>query len=110
MTNNLTAIDEFSWKKNGKEYSGSNFSTIVISTNRSDNGTTYTCAAKSKNGSRAVSDPFTVIIVGELIVQSYVMKFSLSVCLSVCECYSMLVCWSGIGFQTMCTTVTKLFI
>ena len=66
MTNNLTAIDEISWQKNGKEYSGSNFSTIVISTNRSDNGTTYTCAAKSINGSRSSSDLFTVIIVGEL--------------------------------------------
>ena len=66
MTNNLTAIDEFSWQKNGKEYSGSNFSTIAISTNRSDNGTTYKCAAKSINGSRSLSDLFTVIIVGEL--------------------------------------------
>ena len=40
--------------------------------------------------------------------ESYIIKFSLSVCLSVCEYVSMLVCWSGIGSQTMRTTVMKL--
>ena len=35
---------------------------------------------------------------------SYIIKFSLSVCL----CVSMWVCWSGIGSKTMRTTVMKL--
>ena len=39
------------------------------------------------------------------IVISYIIKFSLSVCVRVCE----YVCWSGIGSKTMCTTVMEAF-